>query len=119
MNEFPELKTGAVLQYPAGKRLQFATRVTRFLDGSEQRFRDFAAPVQYWSIRLDLITEQELAQIQELHEAKQGQYGSFSFVDPWDGVEYPDCSFASDLLELQYQDEAQGRVSLLIRNNEA
>ena len=119
MNEFPELKTGAVLQYPAAKRLQYATRVTRFLDGSEQRFRDFAAPVQHWSIRLDLLTEQEMRQIQDLHEAKQGQFGTFSFVDPWDGTEYANCSFASDQLELQYRDEAQGRMSLIIRNNEA
>ncbi len=47
MNEFPKLKTGAVLQYPAAKRLECLTQVTRFLDGSEQRFRDFAAPVQF------------------------------------------------------------------------
>jgi len=119
MNEFPKLKTGAVLQYPAGKRLQYATRVTRFLDGSEQRFRDFAAPVQYWAIRLDVLTEQEMLQIQDFHEAKQGQYGSFSFVDPWDAMEYPDCSFASDVLTLQYQEEGRGQVSLVIRNNEA
>jgi len=119
MNEFPTLKTGAVLQYPAGKRLQHATRITRFLDGSEQRFRDFAAPVQYWAIRLDLLTEAEMRQIQDFHEAKQGQFGSFSFVDPWDGTEYPDCSFANDALTLQYQEESQGQMSLVIRNNEA
>ena len=118
MNEFPQLKTGAVLQYPAGKRLEFSTRVTRFLDGSEQRFRDFAAPVQFWAIRLDLLTEQEMRHIQDFYEAKQGQYGSFAFVDPWDGTEYPDCSFASDLLTLQYQEEARGQTSLIIRNNE-
>jgi hypothetical protein len=119
MNEFPQLQTGAVLQYPAGKRLECATRITRFLDGSEQRFRDFAAPVQYWAIRLDLLTEAEMRRIQDFHEAKQGQYGSFTFVDPWDGTEYANCSFASDALTLEYQEESRGLVSLLIRNNEA
>lgn len=119
MNDFPTLKTGAVLQYPAGKRLECATRVTRFLDGSEQRFRDFAAPVQYWAVRLDLLTEQEMRQVQDFHEAQQGRYGSFSFVDPWDGAEYANCSFAIDLLTLEYQEEARGQLSLVIRNNEA
>src|SRR3954471_10621095 len=98
MNDFPQLKTGAVLQYPAAKRIQYATRITRFLDGSEQRFRDFPAPVQYWVIRLELLTEQEMRRIQDLHGANQGQYGSFAFVDPWVGTEYPDCSFARDEL---------------------
>ena len=119
MNEFPTLKTGAVLQYPAGKRLECSTRVTRFLDGSEQRFRDFAAPVQYWAIRLDLLTELEMRQVQDFHEAKQGQYGSFAFVDPWDGAEYANCSFTSDLLTLEYREEARGQLALVIRNNEA
>jgi hypothetical protein len=119
MNEFPTLKTGAVLQYPSAKRLECATRVTRFLDGSEQRYRDFANPIHYWAIRLDLLTEQEMRQVQDFHEAKQGQYGTFSFVDPWDGTEYANCSFAADALVLLYQEQDQGQMSLVIRNNEA
>jgi hypothetical protein len=118
MNDFPQLKTGAVLQYPTGKRLECSTRVTRFLDGSEQRFRDFAAPIQFWAIRLDLLTEPEMRQLQDFYESKHGQYGSFAFVDPWDGTEYPNCSFASDLLTLEYQEESRGQMSLVIRNNE-
>lgn len=118
MNEFPTLKTGAVLQYPAGKSLKCVTRVTRFIDGTEQRFREFSAPVQYWAIRLDLLTEQEMRQVQDFHESKQGRYGSFSFVDPWDGTEYANCSFEQDQLALEYQEEGRGQLSLVIRNNE-
>lgn len=37
---FPTLKTGATLQYPAQRATAFSTDVVRFVDGSEQRFRD-------------------------------------------------------------------------------
>jgi hypothetical protein len=117
MNEFPKLKTGAVLQYPANKRIQCSTQVMRFLDGSEQRFRDFGASVRFWTVRLDLLTEEEMRQVEDFHDAKKGRFGSFSFVDPWDGTEYPDCSFVDDALGLEYREEARGRVSVVIRNN--
>ena len=51
----------------------------RFLDGSEQRFRDFGTPVRFWTIGLGLLTEEEMRQVQDFFEAKQGRYGSFSF----------------------------------------
>ena len=41
MSEFPPLKTGAVMQYPAQKEARFSTTVVRFTDGSEQRFPQY------------------------------------------------------------------------------
>ena len=38
---FPTLKTGAVMQYPGKRILQFSTDVVRFLDGTEQRYREY------------------------------------------------------------------------------
>ena len=40
MNEFPKLKTGAVAQYPAQRTTRYSTHVMRFMDGSEQRYRE-------------------------------------------------------------------------------
>jgi hypothetical protein len=34
MSAFPALKTGAVLQYPAQRAVQFSTDVVQFIDGS-------------------------------------------------------------------------------------
>ena len=58
---FPTLKTGAVMQYPAQRTLQFNTDAIRFLDGTEQRFRDNPSVLHQWTIQLDLLDESELA----------------------------------------------------------
>ena len=52
---FPTLKTGAVMQYPATKTLLFNTDAIRFLDGTEQRFRDNPSVLHQWTIALDLL----------------------------------------------------------------
>ena len=48
---------------------------------------------------------------------RQGQFGSFTFVDPWDGTEYPDCSFDQQVLSAVAMDERRYQGQLVIRNN--
>jgi hypothetical protein len=114
---FPRLKTGAVMQYPAGKGLRFATEVVRFVDGSEQRYRDFGAAVRRWVVRLDLLDEAEVTAIEEFFAANQGAFGSFSFTDPWDGTEYPDCSLDQDGLEVVLAGEMRAAAALIVVEN--
>ena len=117
MSQFPTLSTGAVLQYPAEKQLQYMTGITPFLDGSEQRFRDFSDSITYWIVNLQLLTEQELRQVQDFFDNQQGRFGAFTFVDPWTQSTYSNCSFASDSLDADYADESRGHFTLVIRNN--
>lgn len=117
MSEFPRLKTGAVLQYPAEKLLAYATQVFRFVDGSEQRCPDYGAPQRQWIIRLDRVDESELALIEEFFQAQQGRAGEFAFTDPWDGQRYPSCSIQHDELTLSFEDVNQGQTTLVIREN--
>ncbi len=105
------------MQYPAQKQLQYLTGVTRFLDGSEQRFRDFSDSFRYWVVNLQLLTEQELRQVQAFFDNQQGKFGVFTFVDPWDQTTYTNCSFAADLLEADYIDESRAHFTLVIRTN--
>jgi hypothetical protein len=117
MAHFPKLKTGAVMQYPGVRRLRFAGQVVRFVDGGEQRYRDYGTPLRSWEIRLDLLEEGELADLEEFFLANQGQAGSFSFVDPWSGTEYPDCSVDQDTFALVLEGELRGATSLVVREN--
>jgi len=117
MSDFPRLRTGAVAQYPATRSSAYSTQVFRFLDGGEQRYREWGAPLRRWVVRLDLLDEEELARIREFFEAQQGSFGTFAFEDPWDGVVYPDCSLESDELALEFLGESRGRTLLLIREN--
>jgi hypothetical protein len=117
MADFPLLKTGAVVQYPVTRGLQFSTHVLRFLDGAEQRFREYKNALRRWGIRLDLLDEQELARLEDFFVSIQGRMGTFSFIDPWDGVEYPNCSLEKDCVEASARDQANGAVTMIVKQN--
>src|ERR1044072_8323158 len=93
---FPILRTGAVAQYPAERSLRFRNQSVRFVDGTEQRYRDSAGALHRWQIRLDRIDEREASALEDFFSASQGTYDSFTFTDPWDGTEYPSCSLEND-----------------------
>lgn len=117
MSNFPTLRTGAVLQYPAQRTNQFSTQVLRFVDGSEQRFRNYQTPLRRWMIRLDLLDETELHVLREFFRTQNGAAGSFSFTDPWDGTKYPACSLESDEMTEELKDELKGLTNLTVREN--
>lgn len=117
MSEFPKLKTGAVLQHPAEWGHEPQTYVVRFVDGTEQRFRERGSPLRKWIIRLDLLDEEEARRVEQFFEAQQGRCGSFAFTDPWDGQQYPDCSFEQDVLEIRFADHMRAETALVVRQN--
>jgi hypothetical protein len=110
---FPTLKTGAVMQYPGKRTFQFSTDIIRFLDGTEQRFRDYPSVLHMWTIQLDLLDEGELAALDQFFLSNQGRFGSFSFTDPWDGAVYPNCSLKADTFGFQLRGEMRGKAATL------
>jgi len=114
---FPALKTGAVAQYGSSRTRGFSTQVFRFLDGSEQRFQGYGAPLRRWTIRLSLLDEAELAELESFFSSQAGQAESFAFPDPWDGTVYPNCSFDNDQLATQYNGQARGNASVTVKEN--
>jgi Conserved hypothetical protein 2217 (DUF2460) len=117
MPTLPLLKTGAVTQYPAPKSVQFRTQVLHYVDGSEQRYREYGAPLVSWVIRLDLLDEVELAAMEAFFLSLEGRAGTFTFVDPRDNVSYEECSLDDDSLALDLTGEMRGRTTLIIRQN--
>lgn len=117
MASFPTLKTSAVAQYPATKAVRFQNQVVRFVDGSEQRYRDSAGLLRQWVIRLNELDETEMAALERFLESNQGSFGSFSFTDPWDNQTYSNCSFADDAMDLTSVEEMRGGTSIMVREN--
>lgn len=117
MSAFPQLKTGAVLQYPARKALDFSTKALRFIDGSEQRFRKRKSPIHRWAVRLELLDETELRRLKDFFISMNGAHGTFTFTDPWDAIVYPDCSVENAEAAFELQGEARGLALLLVREN--
>jgi hypothetical protein len=117
MATFPQLKTGAVAQYPASKSIRFQNQTVRFLDGSEQRYRDSVGAMHQWVIQLSELDESEMAAFEQFFEDNQGRLGNFAFTDPWDGTQYPDCSLGSDELMLGSAAEMRGKTTLTVIEN--
>ena len=115
MATFPTLSSGAVAQYPADRQRQFSTHVCRFVDGSEQRFPNYGAPLLQWVIRLDLLTETELVNLESFFLSEEGQSGSFSFTDPWDNTVYPNCSFGVGTFGAEFRDVGRATTQLIVK----
>ena len=118
MATFPKLKTGSVAQYPLARRAQFQNQIVRFVDGSEQRYRDSAGARLEWDIQLSQLDDWEMAAIEEFFRANQGAFGRFEFTDPWDGEVYDDCSVADDFLQLATLAGTDGNTRLTVVRNQ-
>jgi len=117
MASFPILKTGAIAQYPVSRRVEFQNQTVRFVNGGEQRYRDCGNARRRWEIGLNLLDDGELAAVEEFFLSMGGTFETFTFVDPWDGVEYANCSLAGDVLEVAALGEMRGRATLVVVEN--
>jgi phage-related protein len=117
MSTFPALKTGAVMQYPAQRSVQFSTTAVQFVDGTEQRFRGYQLPLHRWVIQLSALDQDELHQFQEFFRSMAGSAENFSFTDPWDETNYASCSLASDSMAAVLAGEWSGQTSMTVVEN--
>ena len=114
---FPILKTGAVVQYPASKNTEYSSFVVRFLNGSDQRYRQYAAPLHRWAIQLNMLDETELNALEQFLISQGGRFGTFSFVDPWTQTTFSNCSLDQDTLDFALLAETRGTANLVVVEN--
>ena len=105
MATFPVLSSGAVAQYPTALVAGQAAQVIRFLDGSNQRYLTQGRMLRSWEIRLDLLNESEIQQLETFFALLEGDYSPFVFPDPFTGTSVVDCrlgapTIVSDYLEV-------------------
>ncbi len=117
MSTFPLLKTGAVMQYPAVSVQQYGTDLIVFLDGTEQRSRKLSGPARRWVLDLTMLDESEVRNLEEFFLSQAGSYGSFSFIDPWSGTVYTNCSFADDTLPMSFEAQDRAKMRLTVVEN--
>src|SRR5580658_4679567 len=89
MATFPILKTGVVAQYPLDLGVHFSTQAVRFMDGSRQRFRLIGVGLRRWTVKLDLLDEEELGAVIAFVERQLS--ATFAFTDPLTGASAPTC----------------------------
>ena len=114
MQTFPLLASGAIIQYPAGMTSAQGAQVIRFLDGSDQRYLTQGRTLRQWQIRLDLLNELEMQQMEEFFAALQGDYSTFVFPDPISESSVPNCRLAASGLASLYTGVDKGAISLQV-----
>jgi hypothetical protein len=77
-------------------------QVIRFLDGSDQRYLMHKGPLRQWQIRLELLNETEIQQLEAFFTELQGDFETFDFPDPFSGSFVPLCRLGSPGLVSEY-----------------
>lgn len=114
MATFPLLGTGAVTQYPAPLTSGQGVQIIRFLDATDQRYITQPAMLRQWQIRLDLLTDSEIQQIQNFFTSLSGDYSPFTFPDPFSGTAVPNCRLGSPGLVSEYLGVGVSSTSLWV-----
>ena len=114
MAQFPKLKTGAIAQYPTTKEYLFSTTTRTFVDGTEQRYRDFRGSRQRWVINFSQLGDGEIAELLEFFRSQQGRLGEFDFEDPWTQMVVSECHFEQDSLHVRADGEFDSSTQLVI-----
>jgi hypothetical protein len=99
---FPPLSSGAISQYPTQRYTGRNVGVIRFLDGSDQRFLLSSRSLRKWRIDLSLLTDVEMADLEQFFQVQQGMFSPFTFTDPVSNVQVQNCRIANPELIAGY-----------------
>jgi len=82
MGYFPQLLSGAIVQYPFAKRLRCRTAIVTHLDGTSTKFADVGNDAVVWDFVLQGLNGLECGELESFFETMAGRLGEFTFLDP-------------------------------------
>lgn len=82
MLSFPQLNTGAAVQFPFTAEYRARTIVQEWPDGGLERAGDAAAQEVRWRLRYQGLNDAEVQALGALHNSARGRLRSFLFLDP-------------------------------------
>jgi hypothetical protein len=83
---FPQLLSGATVQYPFVKRRIHRTIVSNAPDGRVLKLSDPARPMVEWELRFGTLSSQERTELETFFSTVEGRLGEFAFLDPTDNL---------------------------------
>src|SRR6266545_360366 len=95
MTVYPQLATGALVQYPLHKTTLRRTIVNSRLDGTLEKLADSGAAYVRWTLAYRGLTDAEWEQLDQLFRYAEGRLRTFLFLDPLDNL----LKFSDDLLQ--------------------
>ena len=82
MLTYPQLSTGALVQFPVGKRRLKRTVVNELADHSTVKFSDPGVEVVEWHLEYAGLSDEEITALEGFFAATEGSLTSFTFLDP-------------------------------------
>lgn len=86
MNYFPQLLTGALVQYPLRRARGHRTVVNDAGDGTPIRYADTDYLRTGWEFDMSSLTDSEAEGVEDLFALSEGRLRSFTFCDPADNL---------------------------------
>jgi hypothetical protein len=83
---FPQLSSGATGQFPIKRQRVTRTVINQSCQDYNIKLADPGAAIMEWHLSFDEMTDQELAALEALFQAAEGQLTAFTFVDPTDNL---------------------------------
>ena len=83
---FPQLYSGATVQYPFVKRRICRTITSATPDGWVQKLGDPGWSSVEWELKFATLTSQERTELQTFFNTVEGRLGEFTFLDPTDNL---------------------------------
>lgn len=83
---FPQLVSGATVQYPFVKRRAYRTVSNTLLDGRTLKLLDAGGIRMQWEFAFQALSEQERAILEGFVQAVEGRLGEFTLLDPTDNL---------------------------------
>ena len=79
---YPQLGSGALSQFPVQKRRRLRTVVNAAADGSFVKLADPNGEYTEWSLAYALLSDDEIAALEQFFAAAEGTLNGFTFLDP-------------------------------------
>lgn len=101
MPVFPQLQSGAMAQFPIAARRIVRTVVNEAADGRQFKYADQRFAKAEWDVRLNALSNDEWAQIENLYAETEGRLQTFTFLDPLDNLLRHSEDLAEDVWEAE------------------
>ena len=82
MSFYPQIGSGVVTQFPFQRQRQWRAITTQLESGELISLPDAAGGQMTWSLQYRDLTTAEAQAVSGMFSASQGQFGSFTFIDP-------------------------------------
>ncbi len=79
---YPQLTSGALMQFPSQKSRKLRTVVNRLSDGNCIKLADSPAEITEWQLQYSNLSDQEATALQQFFESTEGSLQVFTFLDP-------------------------------------